>query len=135
MSHYTKIQTQLVSKKHLVQALHDAGFNDVEVHETAVQLYDWLGKSRANTAEIIVRRKYLDSSSNDLGFKMGGDGCFTAVISDVDRKKLNKIWLNRLYQRYAYHVAKDTLKGQDFELIEESVDSGKTIRLTLRRMV
>lgn len=38
-------------------------------------------------------------------------------------------------QRYAYHVAIDTLKEQNFEMIEESVERGDTIHLTLRRMV
>ena len=134
MSQYLSMQTQLVSAKHLVRALNDLGFHDVEVHETAQSLKGWLGDSRKNSAEIIIRKKYVGAASNDIGFNRGVDGRFTAFVSDYDRNRHGVAWLNRLTQRYAYHVALDMLQEKDFDLITESVEEDQTIHLTLRRM-
>ena len=134
MSHYTLIETQLVSKKHLVMALHDMGLRDVEVFDQAQPLIGWLGEKRKNRAQVIIRKRYLEPASNDMGFLSGSDGRFRAVISDFDQRKYNMAWLRRLTQRYAYHVARDSLKEQGFEMIEETVEQDRTIHLTLRRM-
>ena len=56
------------------------------------------------------------------------------MISDLDRPRYNEQWLQKLSQRYAYHVAKEQLLEQGFHLVEETVEANKTIRLTLRRM-
>jgi hypothetical protein len=134
MSQYLNITTQIVSGEHLVKALKDVGFNEVEVYQTAQPLKGWLGDERTNTAEIIIRKKYVGSASNDIGFKLGSQGRFTAVISDYDRKMYNAVWLNRLTQCYAYHVARDKLQEKGFDLVEESVQEDQTIHLTLRKM-
>ena len=134
MSQYLSMQTQIVSGKHLVFALNDLGFHDVEVYETAQPLKGWLGDARGNRAEIIIRKKYVGAASNDIGFNRGADGRFTALISDYDRDTYGVAWLNRLTQRYAYHVALDMLQEEDFDLITESVEEDQTIHLTLRRM-
>jgi len=134
MSQYLSMQTQLVSAKHLVCALDDLGFHDVEVHETAQPLKGWLGDARENRAEIIIRKKYVGAASNDIGFHRGVDGRFTAFISDYDKNRHGAAWLNRLTQRYAYHVALDILQEEDFDVVTESVEEDQTIHLTLRRM-
>lgn len=43
MSHYTTLDTTIVSTEFLVQALADLGFADVEVHEAAQPLVGWRG--------------------------------------------------------------------------------------------
>jgi hypothetical protein len=134
MSQYLNMATQIVSGEHLVKALKDVGFNEVEIYRTAQPLRGWMGDIRANTAEIIIRKKYVGSASNDIGFKLGPQGRFTAVISEFDQKKYNAVWLNRLTQRYAYHVARDKLEEKGFDLVEESVQADQTIHLTLRKM-
>ena len=134
MSQYLNIATQIVSGEHLVKALKDVGFNEIEVYQTAQPLKGWMGDTRTNTAEIIIRKKYIGSASNDIGFKRGSQGRFIAFISDFDKDRYNAAWLNHLTQRYAYHVAMDKLQEKGFDLVEESVQEDQTIHLTLRKM-
>ncbi len=134
MSAYTTLQTQLISARHLQQALKDVGFPDVELHEGNPQpLVGFLGEGRDLRAEVIIRRRYLGPASNDIGFARNEQGRLTALISDFDRKRFDAPWLLRVHQRYAYHVAREQLEQQGFNLVEEAVDQQNTIRLVLRR--
>jgi Protein of unknown function (DUF1257) len=135
MSHFTKLRTQITDIDGLVKALADADFKKVEVHETAQSLHGYRGDVRPQTAEVIVRRKYVGRSSNDIGFKRQADGTFEAIISQYDRQKYSQAWLNRLTQRYAYHVALVKLAEQGFDLMVEVAEEGERIHLVLRRMV
>lgn len=134
MSHFTTLKTQIADVKALQAALADLGFKEVEVHGTAEYLYGYLGDARSQTAEVIVRRKHVGWLSNDLGFKRNANGTFDAIISDYDRRKYSQEWLDRLTQRYAYHVARAKLEEQGFVLTSEEQKDGK-IHLVLRRMV
>ena len=134
MSHYTTLDTTIVSTEFLIQALADMGFADVEVHEAAQPLVGWRGDLRETQAEVIVRRRHLGRSSNDIGFARNAEGRFEALISEFDRGRYDQGWLGKLTQRYAYRVARDNLAKQDFTLVEESMDDDRTIRMTVRRM-
>jgi hypothetical protein len=134
MSHYTVMETQLSSAEHLVLALEDMGFGNVEVHTEPQPLVGWLGDDRQNVAHVIVRRSEIGFVSNDIGFLQTPSGYFKAQISDFDRLKFDDEWLSALTQRYAYHVATDMLARQRFETVEESREADGSIRLTLRRM-
>ena len=134
MSHYTILETQLVSEKHLVLALKDMGFADVEVHAEAQHLVGYEGIARSQLAHVIVRREHVGRWSNDLGFFRKADGTFEVFVSDFDQPTYGAAWLGKLTQRYAYHVARDLLAEQDFSLVEEEVDARGAIHLTLRRM-
>lgn len=133
MSAYTVLQTRIVSAEHLVAALADLGFTRVEVHERPRPLVGWLGDARERTAEIIIRREHVGESSNDIGFARTADGSFEALVSEFDRQRFGAHWLGRLTQRYAYHVARDRLEAQGFDLVEEHAGQDQVIRLTLRR--
>lgn len=134
MSHYTTLQTQMVSVPHLVRALADLGFPAVEVHETPQTLYGFLGERRDQGAEVIIRREHLGSASNDIGFLRGQDGVFTAIVSDYDRIRHDQAWLGRLMQRYAYHVAMDMLAEQGFSVVEEQTAEDRSVHIVVRRM-
>lgn len=134
MSHYTTLETRLVSEKHLVLALEDMGFTEVEVHAEAQPLVGWLGDKRRQRAHVIVRREHVGWGSNDLGFFKNAQGTYEAHVSDADQAAYGGAWLRKLHQRYAYHVARDLLAEQDFSLVEEEVDERGAVHLTLRRM-
>ncbi len=134
MSHYTVLQTRMTDEKALVKALADLGFKDVEVHAAAQALVGVGGSVRQQTAEIIIRRKHLGFASNDIGFKRGPKGNFEAIISDYDQRSYSVDWLERLLQRYAYHVARVKLEEQGFALVSEKQESTGQLRLVLRRM-
>jgi hypothetical protein len=135
MSHFTTLKTQIADAKALCLALADLGFADVEAHDTARHLNGFQGDSREQTAEVIVRRKHLGWLSNDIGFKRNAAGTFDAVISEYDRGKYSQAWLDRLSQRYAYHVTKTKLEEQGFALVSEEQQKDGKIHLVLRRMV
>lgn len=134
MSHFTTLKTALVDTETLVKALADLGYDQVEVHDKARHLRGYLGDWRRQTAEVIIRRKYIGGASNDIGFKRRKNGHFDALISAYDRRRHNPAWLGKLTQRYAYHTARDKLAEQGFDLISEKNEAGGRIRLVLRRM-
>jgi hypothetical protein len=134
MSHFTRLQTRLVDAGALVKALADMGFAHVEVHDQPQHLFGYRGDRRPETAEVIVRRKYIGSASNDIGFQRQPDGSFTAIISGFDRRKYSPKWLAGLTQRYAYHLASAKLQEQGFDLVSEEKAPDGQIRLVLRRM-
>ncbi|HZY89529.1 MAG TPA: DUF1257 domain-containing protein [Gemmataceae bacterium] len=134
MSHFTRIKTRITDKAALVQALADVGYKLVEAHDTPQHLYGYGGDRRAQTAEVIVRRKYVGKASNDIGFRRTDDGSFEAIISLFDRWKHSRGWLRRLTQRYAYHVARAKLQEQGFDLVSEETAKDGRIRLVLRRL-
>lgn len=77
MSHFTRIKTGIKHTDVLVKALTKMGFKHIEIHETAQPLYGYQGDRRSDTAEVIIRRKYIGRMSNDVGFKRQENGNFT----------------------------------------------------------
>jgi hypothetical protein len=134
VSHFTRLKTRITDRAALIKALADVGYKLVEAHDTPQHLYGYQGDKRAQAAEVIVRRRHIGSLSNDLGFRRTDDGSFEAIISRYDRRKHSQSWLDRLTQRYAYHVARAKLQEQGFDLVsEETVKDGR-IHLVLRRL-
>jgi hypothetical protein len=133
MSHFTVVRTQLRDEPALLKALADLGFPHVECHETPQPLYGFEGDMREDVAEVIVRRQYVGSASNDLGFKRAADGSYTAVISEYDREAKNDAWLGKLSQRYALHMAVETLSKQGYKLHQEQQQGNGTLKVVLRR--
>ena len=134
MSHFTRLKTRITDKPALVKALADVGYKLVEIHDTPAALYGYRGDKRAEQAEVIVRRKYVGRASNDLGFRRTEGGNFEAIISAYDRRKHSQAWLDRLTQRYAYHVARGKLQEQGFDLVSEETARDGRIHLVLRRL-
>lgn len=135
MSHFTCIKTQIKHQDALLKALADVGFKEVEVHETAQHLYGYQGDLRSQTAEVIIRRQYIGSASNDIGFKRQNDGQFEAIISEYDRHKYSQEWLNSLTQRYGYYMLMETAPEQGFTIEEEETLADGTIRVVVARWV
>jgi hypothetical protein len=119
MSHFTSIKTRIADLEALTKALTDLGFKTIEVHTEAQNLYGYQGDQRSQRAEVIIRRKFVGSASNDIGFKRQTDGTFEAIISNYDRTKYSRSWLEQLTHRYAYHVTRAKLQEQGFDLVTE----------------
>lgn len=134
MSHFSRLRTRIADRSALLKALNDVGFKTVEVHEEAQHLYGYRGDVRAQTAEVIIRRKYIGMASNDIGFKRGDNDVYDAIISDFDKRTYSQAWLGKLTQRYAYHVTRARLEEQGFTLVDEEAKQGEPIHLVLRRV-
>ncbi len=135
MSHFTTIRTKMIDRHHLLAALQDLGFNTVESQPTPSTLFGFKGDARPEMAEIIIRRKFVGSASNDIGFAKSADGTFQAIISGYDQRKYSHTWLQKVQCRYAYHATKAALSSQGFSLVEEEQQQDGTLHLVLRRSV
>lgn len=134
MSHFTTLRTHITDRDALVAALADVGYHAVEVHDTPQTLHGYRGDRRPERAHVIVRRRHIGSSSNDIGFRQGDDGQFTAVISEYDRHTHDATWLRRLTARHAYHATTTTLAAQGYQMVEEQTEQGGAVRMVLRRV-
>lgn len=135
MSHYNKIKTELKNKDSLLKALAKMGFGEdkVELHDQASCLYGYQGDARAQKANIIVRRKYVGSAANDLGWELQEDGTYAAHISDYDRGRYGKKWQEDLEMHYGVEQAKNAFSAEGWSF-QESVDNEGNIQLLGQRM-
>jgi hypothetical protein len=127
MSHFTILKTRLVSKEHILKALADL---NLRCEVGTLEIADAYGKRTPVEIKVPVR-----GENGEFGFRRAGDA-YELVgdwwgIHDLTQQEL----VQRLTQRYAYHVAKDQLEAQDFMLVEEEVRPDNTIHLVVRRMV
>ena len=134
MSHYTTLRTHITDRDALVAALADVGYDEVEVHDTPKTLEGWQGDRRSERAHVIVRRRHVGSSSNDIGFRQGAEGRFEAIVSDYDRHVHDAAWLARVTARHAYHATTSTLAAQGYHMVEEQTEHDGAVRMVLRRV-
>lgn len=74
----------LKDRRLLLAALAELGYTEIEEGE-ALPLYGYRGDRRAETAEIVIRRQYVGSLSNDIGFTRTPQG-YVPVVSEYDQR-------------------------------------------------
>ena len=126
MSHFTRIQTQIVEREYLLKALHELGYNP-EQGELNVRA---VGGS-AQKAEIKIR---LGLMGREVGFRKAGDNY--EIVADWWGLpgKTRQEFQHKVAQRYAYHAALGKLQAQGFDLVTDETQQDGQIHLTLRRM-
>jgi hypothetical protein len=115
LSKYNRQKSTYNDRDCLVEALHDMGYADVEVHDEAVNLIGYHADVRPEKANVIVRRRYIGTAANDLGFVRETDGTYSAIVSDYDSHKHGAEWMTGLKKAYTEkrlikHAAKNGLK-------------------------
>jgi hypothetical protein len=109
-------------------------FPEVEVYEEPHHLFGFQGDQMADTAEVIVRRKFVGRLSNDIGFKLQESGEYQAIISEYDRRKYSPAWLQNLSQRYSYNLVKEQAREQSLVVEEEQeLENGDIVILLSER--
>lgn len=126
MSKYSENQTQFKDAELLVQALAEMGYTTVEVNKEAQNLVGYHGDTRADKAEIIVRRAYIGKASNDIGFRRNVNGTYGAIISDFDSHRHNAQWLSKLKVKYAEKGIMRTAARQGLRFTGSKVVNGKS---------
>ena len=127
MSQYHTQKTQYKDVECLVGALKEQGYATVEVHEQAVELFDFQGRrthyidASGDKANIIVRRAVVGGASNDLGFKLEADGTYSAIVSQYDNHKHNATWMDALKQHYTERADMKLAKKTGLQLIARKV--------------
>ena len=110
-------------RKLLLAALADLGYADVEEGE-ALALYGYQGDRRAETADIVVRRRHVGSASNDVGFVRTPRG-YVPIVSEFDAQTLHGgQFLVRLRTAYGERVVGEVqrrLHGTAHRTVEADV--------------
>jgi hypothetical protein len=92
-----------------------------------------MGDERPERAHIIIRRRQLDSASNDIGFARDASGVYRAIMSEYDRGLgFNDAWLGRLAQTYKERQTMAVAKAKGYvfhgrEVVE--TPQGKKVQL------
>ena len=132
MSKFEEMRTVLTEECFLVEALRDLGYTP-EICRDGTALYGYMGDERPERAQIVIRRRQLDSASNDIGFVRDANGVYRALISEYDRAiGFDAAWLGRLSQTYKERqtIAVAKAKGYIFkgrQVIE--TPQGKKVQL------
>ncbi len=118
----------------LVAALMKCGkwtAEQIEVHDTPVNLYGYQGDKRAQVANIVIRRKYVQAAANDIGFVKEEDGTYTAIISEYDSGKYNKAWNDNLSQSYSVGVICKEAEAAGYTWEKEEDKATQTVSVVL----
>ena len=100
MSKYGQFTTVMADDSFVVAALNQMGY-EVEIQPHGAVLFGYMGEERPEKAHLIIRRRQLDSASNDIGFARAPDGRIVAVLSEYDRQiGYDNAWLGKVQQIY-----------------------------------
>jgi hypothetical protein len=132
MSKYEELRTVLSEERFLVEALREFGFSPEVSHE-GMSLGGYLGDERPEKAHIVIRRRQLDSASNDIGFARDANGVYRALISEYDRGiGFDDTWLGRVAQTYKERQTMAVAKSKGYRFLGRQVfetPTGKKVQL------
>lgn len=140
MSAYRENETTMNDQDCLVNSLKEMKYKGVkegtqvnpQVHAEATNLEGYHGDKRDQKAEIIIKRKEVGASSNDIGFKKGEDGNFKAIISAFDSGFYNSSWMTELKKKYAEKKARKVARNSGITFLNRSVTPAGKIRLQFK---
>jgi hypothetical protein len=135
MSHYSQVAIEITDEGCLLAALKRLGFEGkVEVHKEAQPLYGYQGDVRSQKAHVIIRRQFVGTAANDIGFERQPNGSYRVWVSEFDQNhnKYDDTWLGRLKQSYGIEKVRKEAKKKGFRLTEQKQDDGR-VRLVLNR--
>lgn len=132
MSKYEELKTVLSDERFLLGALSDLGYSP-EVSSAGLSLYGYLGDERPERANIVIRRRQLNSASNDIGFVRDASGVYRALISEYDRGiGFDDAWLGRIAQTYKERQTMAVAKAKGYRFLGRQVVEtkvGKKVQL------
>lgn len=113
----------------LLNALSECGYGTVE-EGASLSLYGYQGDKRAETAQIVVRRKFIGSASNDLGFQKTENG-YVPVISEYDQRYMMQgKFITNLQTNYNLKSAEKLARNLRGTLHKERI--GSTIKIRIK---
>ncbi len=121
--------TAFKDRECLLNALAECGYGTVEEGE-ALSLYGYQGDRRPETAQIVVRRKFIGSASNDLGFQKTDAG-YIPVISEFDQRTMMQgKFLTALRTNYNLKSAEKLARNLRGTMHQERI--GSTIKIRIK---
>jgi len=125
----TFTDTAFKDRECLLNALSKCGYGTVE-EGASLSLYGYQGDKRAETAQIVVRRKFIGSASNDLGFQKTDNG-YVPVISEYDQRYMMQgKFLTNLRTNYNLKSAEKLARNLRGTLHKERI--GSTIKIRIK---
>jgi Protein of unknown function (DUF1257) len=130
MSKYmTFTEAAFKDRECLLKALAECGYETVEEGES-LSLYGYRGDRRPETAQLVVRRKFVGAASNDLGFQKTENG-YVPVISEYDQTYVMQgKFLTALRTNYNLKSAEKLARNLRGTLQQERV--GSTIKIRIK---
>jgi hypothetical protein len=127
MSHFTRLETKLVDRAHLLAALTDLGYT---YEEGDVEIGGYNGRRTKVDVKVPT-----SNPAYDVGFVREGDryelvADWLMLRNVVDRNQL----LAAVTRRYAYHATIENLQREGFGLVSEEQEVDGRVHLVLRRM-
>ena len=127
MSHFTRMKTKLVEKRHLINALKKLGYKP---EEGRVEIRGYGGQK--TEVEIKISTK---NEGYDMGFRKNG-GVYE-LIADWHgiRDIVPDNFVNQVQQQYAVSAVTERMKEQGFDIVTQENLPDKSIHLTVRRNI
>jgi len=128
MSLYCQIETAMKNQEALIFALMETGLwqrEQIEIYDEPQHLFGYRGDLRQDKANIIIRRKNVGPSSNDIGFQRNEDGTFKAIISEFDKSKYNQSWIDKLKANYAFQAIRLQQEKKGRQVSRTKLPDGK----------
>lgn len=126
LSHFTKVSTQIVEKKYLLQALQSLGW---AYREGSASVPDYQGKHLPVDISATV-----PGMARSIGFKES-NGSYVVVADWWQMGMTEKQFVDRVSQRYAYVAVHDKLQEQGFALENQESRTDGSIRIVMKRKV
>lgn len=133
MSEYCVIKVDINDTDSLKEALKELGY-PFEEHSESQNLRGYRGDTREQRAHLIVRKEYISSMSNDIGFLRGTDGKYKLIISQYDKSvpRIYNDFAKKAQQLYSKSkILKQTAK-LGFTPIKTSTDEQGRIKIVVR---
>lgn len=110
------------------------GYTPVEYKEP-INLRGFTGDKRSQKAHIVIPKKQVGNTSNDIGFERQENGEYILHISeyDIKSKTFNQTLFSQLYKKY--HILQKLDISNRFRLLEQVKDKNGNIRIKLGRKI
>lgn len=135
MSEFVICETEITDLDALKAALVELGAVEanIEVHDEPVNLHGFGGDVREQKAHVVIRRKNVGGSSNDVGFEKV-DGKYRVHVSQYDRGRgIGSRIYNELNQTYAkQQVLRVARRKAGCRITETQKDKDGKIRIKMR---
>ena len=122
MSKFVKVRTELRDVTMVKQAL-----DDLHLRYDEHARYDHAYSNASREAALLVR-----APGATFGLQPNADGVLEVMADDMAMHAVSQT-LQRVQQRYAYHMVRAEVEKAGFDLVEEQTGRDQVIRMTVRR--
>jgi hypothetical protein len=129
MSEYIVIELEFNDTDVIRESLEELGYT-FEYHIDPKNLVGYSGDIRQQKANFIIRKKFISSASNDIGFLKKANGKYELIISEYDQACTHgKIFTQKFKQIYSSKQSIRLLKKKGYKVKHKKVEEDGTIEI------